>query len=443
MTDRRIDYLPIDEVPEADRNAKTHARDQIADSMRAFDFTSPLILDERTGRLVAGHGRLEALRAMRDNGEPPPGGVTADDGRWWVPVVRGWASGDDEHAQAVVIADNRLTEAGGWDDRMLAELLDEITDYNPDLLVTTGFTHDDLDQLLRDIQDDSGTEGGGEDEAPEPPAEPHSKRGDLWHLGDHRLLCGDATDPAAYDRLLDGAQANLVWTDPPYGVSYVGKTDDALTLEGDARDADQLHTLLTTAFPRITENAKPGAPVYVAHPAGALSVVFGQAFIQAGWRLHQTLVWVKDRMVLGHSDYHYRHEPILYGYLPGGRSRRGRGHSGWYGDHSQTSVFEINRPSTSTEHPTMKPVELVTRAIVNSSRKRDTVLDPFAGSGTTLIAAHLHGRRCYAMELSPAYCDVILRRFHDQTGQTPVHAGTGEPFPVDKVTPPEPEPAGV
>jgi DNA modification methylase len=232
-------------------------------------------------------------------------------------------------------------------------------------------------------------------------------------LGRHRLVCGDATDAAAYERLLGGEQAQLLWTDPPYGVSYMGKTAKRLTIKNDG--ADGLVELLQGAFARVDEALVPGAPLYVAHPAGRLSLTFGNAFVAQRWRLYQTLVWVKDALVLGHADYHYRHEPILYGYKPG-PGRLGRGAAGWHGDNAQVSVLEVERPKASREHPTMKPPALIEIALQNSSQRGDLVLDPFAGSGSTLIASERTGRCARLIELDPAYCDVIIERFERLTG---------------------------
>lgn len=259
-------------------------------------------------------------------------------------------------------------------------------------------------------------------------------------LGPHRVMCGDSTSQAHVGRLMDADRAEILWTDPPYGVEYVGGT--GLTIQND--DAEGLPALLRDAFARASEVLTPGAAIYVAHPEAELGIVFGVAFLAAGWRLHQSLVWVKDSMVLGHSDYHYRHEAVMfgsapgrskrgkkhegifYGYAPGG-GRRGRGGEGWHGNNSQTTVLEIPRPKRSLEHPTMKPVELVARCLLNSSRPGDIVLDLFGGSGSTLIAAHTQLRVARLMELDPVYVDVICRRWQEFTGELPVLEATGEP----------------
>ena len=248
---------------------------------------------------------------------------------------------------------------------------------------------------------------GDPDDAPEPPTEPVSKLGDLYRIGPHRLLVGDATDMAAVEKMLDGDRADCMWTDPPYGVDYVGKTKDALTIHNDG--ADGLPGLLAGAYAVATAALKPGAAVYIAHPPGALFMVFAKAFFDAGWKFHEGLIWVKNTMVLGHSDYHFKHEPVMFGYTAG-EGRHGRGGEGWYGDNSQTSVFEIDKPSRSEDHPTMKPVDLVTGMLANSCPRAGLVYDPFGGSGTTLIAAHELGQRAAIVELDPHYADVILAR---------------------------------
>jgi site-specific DNA-methyltransferase (adenine-specific) len=212
-----------------------------------------------------------------------------------------------------------------------------------------------------------------------------------------------------------GDRASCLWTDPPYGVNYVGKTADALTLAND--DASGLEGLLLSAFRASQEVLIPGASFYIAHPAGPLSQVFTQVIAQLEWRWRQTLIWVKDHFVLGRSDYHYQHEPILFGYLPG-KGRRGRGSAGWYGNDAQASIFAIPRPTASPDHPTSKPVALITAMLRNSTREGDRVLDPFAGSGSTLIACTELGRAARCLEVDPRYCDVIVRRWEALTRAT-------------------------
>ena len=236
----------------------------------------------------------------------------------------------------------------------------------------------------------------------------------MWALGEHRLGCSDARDPDAWSRLIGRERAQVLWTDPPYGVDYVGKTPKALRVAGDASQG--LAQLLQEVFARAGERLAPGARLYVCHPTGPGAQTFHAAFTGAGWRHHQSLVWVKDRMVLGHADYHHRHEGILYGYVPA-PGRWGRGARGWYGGNAQDSVLQVDRPAASREHPTAKPVELITRCLSNSSKPGDGVVDPFAGSGSTLIASHVLGRRAFAMELDPAYCGVMIDRWEAFTGE--------------------------
>lgn len=228
----------------------------------------------------------------------------------------------------------------------------------------------------------------------------------------------------------------MLWTDPPYGVDYVGKTKDALTIQNDTGD---IEGFLLAVFGACDAVLAPGARFYVACPAVQRGTQFRLAVNGAGWTLHQTLVWVKDSMVLGHSDYHYRHEDILYGWKPGpGRIGRGA-HEGtrWYGDHSQTSVFEVPRPKRNAEHPTMKPVELVTRCLANSARRGDVILDTFGGSGTTLLAAEAQGLDARLMEVDPRYCDVIVARWEAHTGlkaERPDASGTSAPVAPVRAT---------
>ena len=317
---------------------------------------------------------------------------------------------DDETARRIVLADNRTAELASYDEQALAGLLAEMDD-----LEGTGWDQAAVDELLDSLEPDRA----GEDTEPiAPPVEPRTQPGDLWLLDGHRLLCGDATVVQDVRTLLGGGVAEMMWTDPPYGVDYTGKTQRALKIDNDA--APGLPDLLHGAFALATDALTPGAPIYVAHPPGARSLDFTQAFVGAGWRVHQGLVWAKNTIVLGHSDYHYAHEPILYGYTPGpGRPGRGK-HAGshWYGDNSQSSLLTYDKPPASTEHPTAKPVGLVEQCVVNSSRPGATVYDPFAGSGSTLIACENLHRRCYAMEIDPGYADVIVDRWERHTGQT-------------------------
>ncbi|MFB7771148.1 DNA methyltransferase [Streptomyces sp. NPDC056084] len=327
---------------------------------------------------------------------------------------------NDDQARRINLADNRLAELGSYDNEALADLLS----YLDGDLEGTGYSADDVADIL-------GTDAEPEppltepDDIPDVPAEPRSRIGDVWVLGRHRLLVGDSTDVAAVEEMLDGDRCDAMWTDPPYGVDYVGKTRDALTIQNDG--ATDLPELLAGAFAVATVALKPGAPIYVAH-ADTARITFETAMREAGWLVRQNLIWVKSTMVLGRSDYHYRHEPVLYGFTdaPAGSGRLGRGGDRWYGDNAQTTVFEVDKPARNAEHPTSKPVELITAGLNNSCAPGAVVYEPFGGSGSTLIAAHVTGRAARVVELDPRYADVICRRYQEHTGDQPVLKATGE-----------------
>jgi DNA modification methylase len=339
----------------------------------------------------------------------------------------------EEEAARIVAADNRTADLGSYDDAELLALLEGLPD-----LAGTGYADSDLAELAAATR--SPVSLTDPDEAPSLEETPVvAAAGDVWQLGPHRLAVGNAADLGVLEKAMGDepgrVNAHCLWTDPPYGVDYTGKTADALKLTGDTRDAETLGALLEATLGTAIDHAlRPGAAIYVAAPAGPQTLVFAQTLTALGaWR--QTLVWVKDSMVLGHSDYHYRHEYVYAGYAPGGKGRMGRGGDGWFGDNSQTTVFEIPRPKRSAEHPTMKPVELIEPMLTNSTRAGDLVLDLFAGSGSTLIACHQTGRIArlveldprYADVIDPRYADVICRRWQAHTGEPPTRGGV----PVD------------
>jgi DNA modification methylase len=434
-TARRIEYLRLSDIRGADVNPKDHDLPGLRRSIGEYGFTEAPLLDERTGRLVAGHGRLKDLQERRNLGAPPPEGIGVDsDGEWLIPVIRGWASETDAHARAYLTASNKLSENGGWDYDVLPDYLRGLAEQ--DLLPLTGFTEDELAALLEQGPDPDTDIDGDPDDPGDVPAEPITAPGDLWQLGRHRLICGDATDVTAVETLIGARRCDMMWTDPPYGVDYVGKTKDALTIQNDA-GPDGLGELLAGAYAAATVALVPGAPVYVAHP-DSFRILFETAMVQAGWKVRQNLIWAKNTMVLGRSDYHYRHEPILYGFTAGGDGRLGRGGDRWYGDNAATTVFNIDKPARSAEHPTMKPIALIEAMLANSCPPGALVYDPFGGSGSTLIAAHAHGASARLLELDPAYCDVICRRFQKATGELPVRVDPDLPADAD-----EQDPAGV
>jgi DNA modification methylase len=348
----------------------------------------PVVANRPTREVLAGN---HTVRAAKELG--------------WPEIAVSWVDVDEETAARIVLVDNRTNDLAAYDDEALADLLGELPE-----LTGTGYDRDDLDALLADL----GEEPQLEDEPPPLPPTPTTQLGERFELGPHRLICGDARHNSTYRSLLGEEHADLLWTDPPYGVEYEGKTKARLQIKGDGHS--ELAQLLADSFAQIDAALSPGAPLYVAHPGGERSLTFASAFLAAGFSLRQTLVWVKDAIVLGHSDYHYAHELILYGYKPGS-GRLGRGGAGWHGDDAQSSVLEFDRPRAARDHPTMKPPELIERCLRNSSPPGAEVLDPFAGSGSTLVACERSGRAARLIELDPRYCDVIIARYQRLSGE--------------------------
>ena len=385
------------------KNARKHSPrnvETIADALRAVGAARSIVIDE-DNVVLAGNATIQAAA---DAGITHVQVVEAD-GQTVVAVRR---RGLTPHQKAqLAIYDNRAAElADGWDVEVLQALEADGVD------LSAFWQEDELAALYAAEQ--IPTVGQTDPDAV--PAERHTdiRVGDVCALGRHRLVCGDARQMATVDAAMAGARADGMWTDPPFGVSYVGKTAEALVVHGDA-EAD-LAPLLRDAFAAVDRVLKPGAAIYVAHPAGRNAVVFGQAFLAAGWHFHQGLVWVKDVMVLGHSDFQYQHESIIYGW------KTGAPHT-WLSDRTQVTVFMIDRPKASPDHPTSKPVALVLQQIGNNVAAGGVIVEPFGGSGTTLIAAEQLGISCRAVELSPAYCQVIVDRFEAFTGQRAVKVG--------------------
>lgn len=439
-------YEPLRDVVPAVRNPKGHDVDRIAASIARFGFVDGAVHDGRTGRFIAGHGRLEALSAMEARGDEPPEGVVVGDRGWEMPVQMGWSSRDDAHAEALLIMLNRGVELGGWIDADLVPMLDDLRlGDSPELLELSGFDPGQLDAMIADLAAAADRDAevpaydpDALDDAPEEPAQPRTRPGDIWVLGRHRVMCGSATDPDALHRVLSGERADIVWTDPPYGVAYEAGLSDAdrvrlnrsrsrsgpAEIANDSLTPEDLEKLLTAAFTNALAVSRPGAVWYIAAPAGQSFGVFIRALDPLGiWR--QTLVWVKDRFAFGRQDYHYRHEQIMYGWAPGA-AHHPPGGNGPGADRTQDTVWEIPRPRRSDEHPTMKPVALITRALDNSSLPNAVVLDMFAGSGSTLIAAEVKARRARLVEIDPFRVDVICARFQRLTGTVPVLESSGE-----------------
>jgi DNA modification methylase len=314
---------------------------------------------------------------------------------------------DEQEADKLLVSLDPLAALADADAGPLAELLASIETNS-----------EDLRMLFADLAAAAEVEGQlglvDVDEIPAAPSQPRSQAGDLYMMGGHRLICGDATDPAVVSRLMGKERAALLETDPPFGVSYEGKTKARLRLAND--DEEGLASLLAGAFGAADFVLRPGAAVYAFHPSGRNAPVFLHAIAER-WELKQMLVWRKDTMVLGHSDYHYIHEQIAYARKPA-PARWGRGAGGWYGGNAETTVLEVARPKASREHPTAKPVELLSRLVSNGSTFGDVVLDPFLGSGSTLIACEQLRRRSFGIEIDPVYVDVAVARWERFTGRS-------------------------
>jgi DNA modification methylase len=408
----QIDYetVPVDALSTFEGNPRRGDVDAIAASLRSNGQYKPIVVNRgsQTGRaneVLAGNHTLLAARGLD-----------------WPTIEVAFVDVDTAGARAIVAADNRTSDLGSYDQQALFELLDSL-----DTLDGTGYDPAFIADLEHDLFPPQPHTDP--DDVPDAPADPVTEPGQVWQLGEHRLLVGDATDLAAVEAMLAGEQPTVVWTDPPYGVEYVGKTKDSLTIRNDGSAG--LAGLLDGAFGVLSSVCAPGVPVYVAH-ADTERVTFETAMLTAGLKVRQNLIWVKNTIVLGRSDYQYKHEPILYGFTPGGRGRLGRGGARWHGDNSQATVFEVPKPARSSAHPTMKPVALISSMLANSGGAGAVVFDPFAGSGSTLIAAHGLGMVARLVELDPSYADVICRRFEEHTGITPTCEGRAVSF-ADRV----------
>jgi DNA modification methylase len=402
----KIEHWPLARLLPYARNARTHSDDQVAQiaaSIVEFGFTNPCLVGA-DGVLVAGHGRLAAARKLGLDTVPV---VVLDH---LTPIQR----------RALVLADNRIAENAGWDDAMLRTELEALQTDGFDLDLT-GFDPDVLAELLAGEETDQAGEVD-DDDVPEEAVAVVSRPGDVWVLGEHRVLCGDATDPESYARLLEGERAGMVFIDPPYNVDYANSAKDKL--RGTQRPIlnDNLgaafHDFLLAALTPIVAHCR-GA-IYIAMSSGELDTLQA-AFRAAGGHWSTFVIWAKNTFTLGRADYQRQFEPILYGW-PEGAQRH------WCGDRDQGDLWQIKKPQRNDLHPTMKPVELVERCIRNSSRPGDVVLDSFGGSGTTLIAAHKSGRRARLMELDPKYVDVIVRRWQIWSGESAVLDADGVAF---------------
>lgn len=381
-TTERFEKVNIDRLVPYARNARTHSKEQILQlraSLREFGFVNPVIVDKDLN-VIAGHGRILAAK---------------EEGIAEVPCV--FAEHLTEaQKRAYIIADNRLALNAGWDAEMLSvELADlQATDFDISLL---GFDDAELNKLLGGVEDVKEDDFDVEGELAKPAI---TKAGDLWLLGQHRLVCGDSTKAETFSLLMGGKLANLVVTDPPYNVNYEGT---AGKIKNDNMTGQKFYQFLLEAFTLTEKAMAKDASIYVFH-ADTEGLNFRKAFSEAGFYLSGTCIWKKQSLVLGRSPYQWQHEPILFGWKKGGKHA-------WYSDRKQSTIWEFDKPRKNTDHPTMKPVPLVAYPILNSSMTGCIVLDPFGGSGSTMIACEQTGRICHTVELDEKFCDVIVKRY--------------------------------
>lgn len=392
MPNLKVETFKISDLSTYHKNPRRGDVDAIAESLKARGQYRPIVVNIGTHashdyEILAGNHTYLAAKKLG-----------------WKTIQATTVDVDDDQAAQIVLADNRLADLGGYDDETLSALLSDVSS-----LDGLGWSQDDVDELaaaLEPERDDSEVEDVEvPDDAPQ-----RVKRGEIWVLGEHRLMCGDSTKPEDMRKLLGGGEADLWLTDPPYNVAIVGKTKKHLTIENDSwANDDEFVEFLRKAFVTALDVLKPGCAFYVWF-AQTQAENFLAAADKAGMTIRQTLIWAKSTFSLGRQDYQWKHEPCLYGWKDGASHR-------WFSDRKQTTVLEFEKPARNAEHPTMKPVPLMAYEIRNSSRVGDTVLDSFGGSGSMLMACEQTGRKCVTMELDPHYCDVILKRWEDYTGQ--------------------------
>jgi DNA modification methylase len=399
------------------RTIKPKALAGLQNSMQEFGDISGVVFNVRSGNLVGGHQRTKILNSINDGevtktpffdetGTVAQGYIITQEGTRFNYREVDW---DEIKERTANIEANNKHIGGEWDISGLADVLSSLDGqvdfeaFNFDELIEDL----DIDMKSFDGEEEENAESEKDDVVPELEGEPIIKRGDLIELGEHRLLCGDSTSQEDVESLMAGEKADMVFTDPPYNVNYVGGTKEALTILNDCMGEAQFVDFLLGIFTNFP--LKPGGYFYICAPPGDPETVFRNTIRQSGLTLKQCLVWVKSRFVMGRQDYHWRHESILCGWKPGAAHY-------FVNDRTQDTVWEFDKPSASRLHPTMKPLGLVERAVANSSRVGEMVFDSCSGSGSTLIACEKTKRKCYGMELDPHYCDVIIQRYIDYTG---------------------------
>lgn len=387
-TTSEMKLIPTEQLIPYINNARTHSPEQLTklrSSLREFGFVNPVIID-RDFNIIAGHGRVAAAK---------------EEGIKEVPCVFvDYLT--EAQKKAYILADNRMALDAGWDEELLRIEIESLQGEDFDVSLT-GFGEDEITDLFADP--DKKVEEDNFDLTAALEKAAFVERGDVWTVGRHRLVCGDATSADDVARLMDGKKANLIVTDPPYGVSF--KSSGGLTIQNDSIKGDEFYTFLYNSFKNMVAHLGSGGAAYVFH-ADTEGLNFRKAFVDAGFHLAGCCIWVKDSLVLGRSDYQWQHEPVLYGFLKNGKHR-------WYSDRKQTTIWNFDKPKRNANHPTSKPLDLLAYPIGNSSQENAIVLDTFGGSGSTLMACEQTNRICYTMELDEKYASVILRRYVEDT----------------------------
>lgn len=387
-----MQLVPIGKLVPYVNNARTHSPEQLTklrSSLREFGFINPILID-RDFNVIAGHGRIAAAKEE---------GITE------VPCVFvDYLT--EAQKKAYILADNRMALDAGWDEELLRIKIESLQGADFDVSLT-GFGEDEIADLFagdgeKDVKDDDFDLSVALEKAA------FVERGDIWTVGRHRLMCGDATSAEDVAALMDGKKANLIVTDPPYGVSF--KSSGGLTIQNDSMKGDEFYTFLYNSFSCMVEHMESGGAAYVFH-ADTEGLNFRKAFVDAGFHLAGVCIWVKNSLVLGRSDYQWQHEPVLYGFLKNGKHP-------WYSDRKQTTIWNYDKPKRNKNHPTSKPLDLLGYPICNSSQENAIVLDIFGGSGSTMMACEQTNRICCMMELDEKYASVILRRYVEDTGDS-------------------------
>lgn len=402
------DINPAEYNPRKDLKPGDPAYERLKRSMTEFGYVEPIIWNEETGNIVGGHQRYKVLVA---------------EGHTEVECVIVKMS--PEREKALNVALNKVT--GDWEFEALADLIKDLEAQDFDVTLT-GFDAAEIEDLFSQVHDkDASDDDYDVNQALEEAA--FVKPGDVWLLGRHRLMCGDATNPDDVEKLMDGKKANLVLTDPPYNVDF--ESASGLKIQNDKQDNDTFYNFLAASFKNMAEHTAPGGSIYVFH-ADTEGLNFRKAFIEAGFHLSGVCIWKKNSLVLGRSPYNWIHEPILFGWLRGGKHR-------WFTGRSETTVWNYDKPKKNGEHPTMKPVPLLCYPIKNSSQVNGIVMDLFGGSGSTLIACEQIDRICHTLELDPKYATVIVKRYIEQAGsdEDVYLLREGEKVPFKEVPVPE------